>query len=53
MALSRLHERKNIGKVVIEPYYDEEAERMDNDIHSSDTDGPDDQDTESDANDIL
>lgn len=53
VALSRLHERKNIGKVVIEPYYDEEAERMDNDIHSSDTDGPDDQDTESDANDIL
>ena len=45
-ALARLHERKNIGKVLIEPYYDEEAERAERERdgnHSSDTDGPDEQ----------
>lgn len=52
-ALGRLHERKNIGKVIIEPYYDEESEKNDKELHSSDTDGPDDEPDTDEPNDIL
>ncbi|CAF0710877.1 unnamed protein product [Brachionus calyciflorus] len=50
LALARLQERKNIGKVIIEPYIDEENLTKDGqeNINSSDTDGPDEPDCQDD-----
>jgi hypothetical protein len=45
--LGRLLERKNIGKVIIEPYLDENnISNERGDRHSSDTSGPDDEPNE-------
>ncbi len=44
-ALVRMQERKNIGKIILEPYLDDSNRNAVTNSKSSDTSGPDDNET--------